>query len=66
MPNTQLDFCFTPGADAQRLMKLLREAGAEVSMQWHPGGHSISDDQLAAARDWLPHVLEKEKEYAKG
>ncbi len=52
--------------ETERLMKLLRDAGAQVSIQWQPGGHSISNDQLAAVRDWLPHVLEKEKEYAKG
>jgi predicted esterase len=42
-----------PPALAQRLAELLRDAGAEVTLEWDGGGHSIGPGQVEAARAWL-------------
>jgi phospholipase/carboxylesterase len=46
-----------PPAESERLAALLRRAGASVTLHWEAGGHSISDDEVAAARTWLERVL---------
>ncbi len=38
---------------AERLASLLRQAGADVTLHWHPGGHTITNSELEAARGWL-------------
>jgi phospholipase/carboxylesterase len=48
-----------PPESTERLAGLLREAGAEVSLDWQPGGHGIGRDEIEAARDWLAGVLRK-------
>jgi phospholipase/carboxylesterase len=45
-----------PPESSERLAKLLREAGAEVTLDWQPGGHSINRAEIEAARDWLADV----------
>ncbi len=42
-----------PAAEAQRLSELLAEAGADVTLAWHGGGHTLGPDQVRQARDWL-------------
>lgn len=42
-----------PVPEAQRLAALLERAGAQVTLHWHPGGHTIHPSQVTAARDWL-------------
>ena len=42
-----------PPAQARRLVDALRAAGATVTDYWHPGGHTISHEELRSARDWL-------------
>jgi predicted esterase len=42
-----------PPDRAERLVGLLRECGAEVSLFWEPGGHGIDPEAVAAAREWL-------------
>ena len=37
----------------RRLNEILSDAGAEVSVHWHPGGHQLGQDDLVAARRWL-------------
>jgi predicted esterase len=39
--------------DTQRLVKLLEGAGAEVTIYWNPGGHTLSSTDVQAAREWL-------------
>ena len=41
-----------PG-DAERLLALLREAGAEAELQVQPGGHDLTPGEVAAAHDWF-------------
>ncbi len=42
-----------PAENTERLAELLREAGAEVTLDWQPGGHGIGPAEIQAARDWL-------------
>jgi phospholipase/carboxylesterase len=42
-----------PPDHAERLTALLRRAGADVTLHWHPGGHTLSQSELEAARAWI-------------
>jgi len=42
-----------PPAQAEHLAEMLRRAGAAVMIHWEPGGHSLSDGEVEAARQWL-------------
>lgn len=42
-----------PPEQAERLGALLRRAGAEVTLQWHPGGHTVARSEVDAARAWI-------------
>jgi predicted esterase len=35
------------------LSQILTSAGARVTTHWHPGGHELGADDVAAAKDWL-------------
>ena len=48
-----------PPENTERLSGLLREAGAEVTLDWQPGGHSIGREEIEAARDWLTKIVPK-------
>jgi predicted esterase len=39
--------------ETSRLAKILTTAGASVTTHWHPGGHELGPDDIAAAKDWL-------------
>jgi len=41
-----------PAAQSERLAALLRESGAEVTLHWSPGGHTLDRGDLAAAAAW--------------
>jgi predicted esterase len=40
-------------AETERLAGLLRSAGAEVTLAWQPGGHTLTSPDIDAARAWL-------------
>ncbi len=42
-----------PPAQTEQLARLLKEAGASVDLAWQPGGHSLTEAEVQAARDWL-------------
>lgn len=42
-----------PVAQAQRLGELLKESGADVTTYFHAGGHTLTNDELAAVRKWI-------------
>ncbi len=42
-----------PPENTKRLAKVLREAGADVTLDWQPGGHGIGPDEIQAARNWF-------------
>jgi len=45
-----------PAAQVERLAAVLRDAGAEVTVHWEPGGHAIAPGEIEAARAWLARV----------
>jgi phospholipase/carboxylesterase/glyoxalase family protein len=42
-----------PRENTGLLQELLTSFGAEVEVHWHPGGHELGQDDIAAARKWL-------------
>ena len=38
---------------ARALVQVLRQAGANVTDYWHPGGHTITHEELRSVRAWL-------------
>lgn len=42
-----------PSDQAEALAKMLSEAGADVSLEWQPGGHQLSHAELEVLRNWL-------------
>lgn len=39
--------------DTQRLVKLLQDAGSDVTLHWQDGGHALSEEDVQAARKWI-------------
>ena len=48
-----------PAESTERLAELLRKAGAEVTLDWQPGGHGIGRAEVEAARDWLARIISR-------
>lgn len=42
-----------PPAQAEALAERLTAGGAEVTLQWHPGGHQVTPGTVQAVREWL-------------
>jgi phospholipase/carboxylesterase len=42
-----------PAAQVERLAQILRTGGADVTLHWQNGGHTITNDELAAAQTWI-------------
>jgi len=42
-----------PVANTTQLHSLFQEAGAEVSVCWHRGGHSLTPGEVESAQSWL-------------
>src|SRR5438045_2405400 len=42
-----------PASEAQRLVEVLRRAGADVTIRFAKGGHGLTNDDVEAARNWL-------------
>jgi predicted esterase len=42
-----------PVAQVERLKTILEDAGAEVAVHLHPGGHTITNDEFQAAQKWI-------------
>jgi predicted esterase len=40
-------------SQVERLAALLRDAGADVTLHWQNGGHTITNDELEAGRKWI-------------
>jgi predicted esterase len=41
-----------PAAEAERLASLFRQAGANLTLEWQPGGHPLTRQDLARAQQW--------------
>lgn len=42
-----------PTAESERLVELFQQADAEVRVEWQPGGHGLSDNDITIARQWI-------------
>lgn len=42
-----------PPAQVERLATLLRDAGADVELDWLPGGHQLGQADVSRTRQWL-------------
>jgi predicted esterase len=42
-----------PASETKRLVELLRNAGADVTLRFAKAGHGLTNDDLEAARHWL-------------
>ena len=42
-----------PPENTERLAQVLRKAGADVTLDWQPGGHGIGPAEIQAARNWF-------------
>lgn len=45
-----------PPENAERLAMLLRESGADVTIEWRMAGHGLTAEDVAHARSWLAGV----------
>ena len=41
----------------ERLAEILQQSGADVTVHWQPGGHTITNDELDAAQRWIAQCL---------
>ncbi len=39
--------------ETSELSQILASTGARVTTHWHPGGHELGADDVAAAKNWL-------------
>ena len=42
-----------PADLTERLSEILKAAGADVTLEWHPTGHSLSAQEIRRAGDWF-------------
>ena len=50
-----------PAAHSERLAELLQICGADVTLTWQPGGHTLTRADVAAAYDWLEAARQREE-----
>ncbi|HEY2855390.1 MAG TPA: VOC family protein [Gemmatimonadaceae bacterium] len=50
-----------PPAEAERLAAMLRDSGADVTLHWETGGHSLTRAELDMARGWISRCLTSAK-----
>jgi len=43
-------------AETERLAKLFRDTGADVTVEWQPGGHQLTQGDVTVARHWLERI----------
>lgn len=46
-----------PPREAERLVALLEEAGAAVTVRWQAGGHALAHEEVRAAAAWLSEEI---------
>ena len=46
-------------AETERLVGLLRSSGADVTLEWQPGGHQLTQADVLTARAWLERLTIK-------
>jgi len=50
--------------DTERLVTMLRDAGADVTLRWQDGGHALGGEEIEAARRWLAPYLDRDAAHA--
>ena len=48
-----------PPENTEKLANLLRNSGADITLDWQPGGHGIGRVEVESARRWLADALVK-------
>jgi predicted esterase len=51
MSNGRVD-SMIPAAQAERLAEIFARCGADLTIQWQPGGHKLTNQDIALARQW--------------
>ncbi|WAH44656.1 alpha/beta hydrolase [Alicyclobacillus fastidiosus] len=46
-----------PASNSERLAELLKEAGAEVTLNWQNTGHGLANPELVAAEAWIRQLV---------
>jgi phospholipase/carboxylesterase/glyoxalase family protein len=46
----------SPPPHAERLAELFRAGGADVTVHWHAGGHTLTPDEIQAAQQWVARL----------
>jgi phospholipase/carboxylesterase len=54
------DTMITP-ENTERLAELLQDAGADVTLDWQPGGHGIGREEVQSARGWLNDTVSRSR-----
>ena len=49
-------------AETEALEKLLRQAGAQVTMHWEQSGHGLNREEVQHATEWLQTIVAKHEE----
>jgi predicted esterase len=49
-----------PKENAERLVELLRDAGAEVQVRWQRSGHGLAREDVEEAKRWLSQAVHDE------
>jgi phospholipase/carboxylesterase len=49
-----------PKENTERLVELLRDAGAEIQVRWQRTGHGLAREDVEEAKRWLSHVVHGE------
>lgn len=39
--------------ETERLVQLLRDSGADVTLEWQTAGHELTEEDVTSARDWI-------------
>ena len=52
MSNGRVD-SMIPAAQAAQLAEMLERCGADVTIEWQPGGHKLTNQDVALARQWF-------------
>jgi phospholipase/carboxylesterase len=48
-----------PPENTERLVEILREAGADLDLRWRNTGHALTYEEVAEAKEWLLEVLQE-------
>ncbi len=50
-----------PRTNAEQLAAMLRDAGADVTLVWQPGGHGLTQGDVVQAKEWLQEQADSDR-----